>query len=76
MFCSDRANQMFKGLRTYIRIVHNLAEEFDAVLVSLQSRIDEQIKQVPSEKWSMDSVHPYLWAHAWIARRWFEATTL
>ena len=76
MFCSDRGNPMFRGLQTYIETVHKLAQEFDAVMVPLQSRIDEQIEQVPSEKWAMDMVHPYVWAHAWIAQRWFEATGL
>ncbi|MHC4620387.1 MAG: SGNH/GDSL hydrolase family protein [Planctomycetota bacterium] len=76
MFCDDPKNQMFRGLRTYIDVVHKLAEEFDAVLVPLQTRIDEQIKHVPPEKWSGDLVHPYLWAHAWIAQRWLEATRL
>jgi lysophospholipase L1-like esterase len=76
LFCDDKENKIFKDLRTYIRIVHKLAEEFDTVLVLLQSRIDEQIKQIPPEKWSEDSVHPYTWAHAWIAQRWFEATGL
>ena len=76
MFCSDRENRMFQGLRRYIEVLHRLADEFDAVLVPLQSRIDEQIEKVPPEKWSMDSVHPYVWAHAWIAQRWLEATSL
>jgi lysophospholipase L1-like esterase len=74
MFCDEKENKIFKDLQTYIGIVYKLAEEFDAVLVSLQSRIDEQIKQIPPEKWSDDSVHPYVWAHAWIAWRWLEAT--
>jgi acyl-CoA thioesterase-1 len=64
MFCDDSGNKIFQDLRAYIRIVHNLAEEFDAVLVPLQGRIDEQIKKIPPEKWSQDSVHPYTWAHA------------
>jgi len=76
MFSNNPRNPMFEGLRTYIQTVHKLAQEFDAVLVPLQSRIDEQIAQVPPEKWSADSVHPYVWAHAWIAQRWLEATGL
>jgi lysophospholipase L1-like esterase len=76
MFCDDLENKIFQDLWTYIRIVHHLAKEFDAVLVPLQSWIDEQIKQIPPEKWSHDSVHPYIWAHAWIAQRWLEATGL
>ncbi|MHC4475037.1 MAG: SGNH/GDSL hydrolase family protein [Planctomycetota bacterium] len=76
MFCNDRENQMLGALRDYIKAVRKLADEFDAVLVPLQSCIDEQIKQVPAQKWSADCVHPYIWAHAWIAQRWLEATSL
>lgn len=73
MFCNNTENKIFQDLQTYIRIVHQLAKEFDAILVPLQGRIDKQIGQVPPEKWSQDSVHPYNWAHAWIAKSWFEA---
>jgi len=76
MFCDDAENEIFKDLRGYINIVERLAEEFGAVLVPLQSEIDKQIKLVPPEKWSSDSVHPYVWVHAWIAQRWIEATGL
>jgi lysophospholipase L1-like esterase len=76
MFCNDSQNPMFKTLHTYINTVQRLAEEFGAVLVPLQSSINEQITEVPPEKWSEDTVHPYVWAHAWIARHWLEATEL
>ncbi|MHC4060950.1 MAG: SGNH/GDSL hydrolase family protein [Planctomycetota bacterium] len=76
MFCNEPENQMFKGLRTYMGIVHELADEFNAVIVPLQNSVDRQIRNVPPEKWSVDSVHPYVWAHAWIAERWLEATGL
>jgi len=76
MFCNNPQEPMFKGLRTYIRTVQELAQEFDGVLVPLQSTIDEQIKQVPPDKWASDMVHPYVWAHAWISQRWLEATGL
>jgi lysophospholipase L1-like esterase len=76
MFCNNPQDSMFEGLQTYISVVHQLANEFDAVLVPLQSKVNEQIKHVPQEKWSMDMVHPYVWAHAWIARQWLEATGL
>lgn len=76
MFCSDTKNEMFIGLVDYIGIVHRLAQKFEAVLVPMQQFIDEQIKHVPPQRWSMDSVHPYVWAHAWIAQRWLEVTGL
>jgi lysophospholipase L1-like esterase len=76
MFCSDRDNAMLKDLRNYIAVVHRLAEEFDAVLVRLQTLIDERIAGVEDSKWSEDMVHPYQWAHAWIAQQWLDATGL
>jgi len=76
MFCDDRQNQIFQALQKYIQVVRDLAREFDAILVPLQRRVSEQVKSVPPEKWSSDSVHPDIWAHAWISRRWLEATGL
>jgi len=76
MFCDDKTNPAYKSLLQYINAVRALAEEFDAVLVPLQELIDKKIKQVPPEKFSDDMVHPYVWAHAWIAECWLEATKL
>jgi lysophospholipase L1-like esterase len=76
MFCSDAENELFRNLRSYIDIVDRLAEKFGAVLVPLQSEIDKQIRKVPSGNWSLDMIHPYVWAHAWIARCWLQATGL
>ena len=76
MFCDDKANPAYKSLQQYIHAVRALAEEFDAVLVPLQELIDKKIKEVPPEKFSDDMVHPYVWAHAWIAQRWLEETKL
>jgi len=76
MFCNDKTNPAYKSLLQYINAVRALAEEFVAVLVPLQELIDKKIKQVPPEKFSDDMVHPYVWAHAWIAECWLEATKL
>ena len=76
MFCGDKTDPAYKSLQQYIHAVRALAEEFDAVLVPLQELIDEKIKTIPPEKFSDDTVHPYVWAHAWIAQQWFEATKL
>lgn len=76
MFCDDKHNKMFEGLSIYIKIVNKLAKEFDAVLIKLQTAIEQQIGKVPSGKWSDDFVHPHLWAHAWIALQWLSATGL
>ena len=76
MFCDDQENPMYNSLKEFIDTVDNLAKQFDAVLVPMQELINKKIKQVPPYKWSDDMVHPYLWAHAWIAQCWLEATNL
>jgi acyl-CoA thioesterase-1 len=76
MFCRDPDNEVFRALAPYIEAVRRLAARYDATAVFLQKEIDRQITTVPPEKWSADTVHPYLWAHAWIAQRWLEATGL
>ena len=76
MFCDDKTNPAYKSLQQYIHAVRALAAEFDAVLVPLQELIDKKIKQVTPGKFSDDMVHPYVWAHAWIAQQWFEAIKL
>ena len=76
MFCDDAENPTYNSLKDSINTVNDLAKQFDAVLVPLQELIDKKIEEVPPYKWSDDMVHPYLWAHAWIAQRWLEATDL
>jgi acyl-CoA thioesterase I len=76
MFCDDYNNEMFAQLRHYIDAVHRIADDFDAVLVPLQKAIDGRIKEVPPQQWSLDSVHPEVWAHAWIAQQWLIAAGL
>ncbi len=73
MFCDDDNDVMFGDLRHYIDVARCLAVEFDAVLVPLQKHIDEQIGRIPPAQWAEDMVHPFTWAHAWIAERWLQA---
>jgi acyl-CoA thioesterase-1 len=74
LFCRDRSNEVYRALIPYVEAVRRLARKFGAVLVPLQDRIDRLVLETPPEKWSEDTVHPYLWAHAWIAQQWLEAT--
>ncbi len=76
LFCRDRGNEVYRALMPYVEVMHRLAIRHEAVLVSLQRQIDRQILEIPPEKWSEDTVHPYLWAHAWIAQQWLDATGL
>ena len=76
MFCDDTNNLMYQDLQNFINSVHNMAKQFDAVVVPLQKSIDEIIIHVSPNKWSEDMVHPYVWAHCWITQRWLEATRI
>jgi lysophospholipase L1-like esterase len=76
LFCGDKDSEMRRGLDVYLEVVHRLSEEFGAVLVRLQEKIDAEIKTIEPRRWSDDSVHPHPWAHAWIALRWLEAAGL
>jgi lysophospholipase L1-like esterase len=76
MFCSNPLDPVFTRLGPYLEVVRRLAARHHAVLVPLQRTISEEIVHVPAERWSQDMVHPYLWAHAWIAQRWLESTNL
>lgn len=76
LFCDDTTEPVYETLKGYISTVNQLTGQFDAVLVPLQTLVDNIIQKVPPDKWSDDMVHPYLWAHAWIAQRWLEAVGL
>ena len=76
LFDNDSHNPVLQSLQPYLASVRTLAQRHNAVLVPLQQRLDEQMTEVPPARWSQDTVHPYLWAHAWIAQRWLAATGL
>lgn len=76
LFDDNPRNPVLAALQPYLASVRSLAERHDAVLVPLQQKLNEQIAEVPPAQWSQDAVHPYLWAHAWIAQRWLAATGL
>lgn len=76
VFSADATDLLRNTLEPYIESVNRLAEKHRTVLVPLQKKIDQLIERVPPEKWSDDAVHPFTWAHAWIAQRWLEATGL
>jgi acyl-CoA thioesterase-1 len=76
MFCNDRENPTFMLLQDYIKVVERLAEKFGAIIVPLQKLINQKIEQVKPERWSEDTVHPYQWAHEWIAQQWIKTVGL
>lgn len=70
MFCDDPSNEMLQALPAYIEIVHKLADEFDATLVPVFENYVQLKDKRPADQWTTDTVHPYEWVHAWIARQW------
>ncbi len=76
LFANDPHYPVLEALQPYLSIMRRLAKKHAAVLVPLQQRLNEQMTQVPPTQWSEDTVHPYLWAHAWIAQRWLAAVGL
>ncbi|MBF0244367.1 MAG: SGNH/GDSL hydrolase family protein [Planctomycetes bacterium] len=55
------------------RIVRELAAEFDATFVALQSIFDEAAKEAPMEYWTADGIHPSAAGHQRIAEAWKKA---
>jgi lysophospholipase L1-like esterase len=76
MFTNNTDNAMFAALSNYVNIVRHLADEFDTELLGLQGMINETLGEVAEEKFSDDYVHPSVWAHEWIAKRWLESVTI
>jgi lysophospholipase L1-like esterase len=76
LFCLDPHSEILRALMPYVEIVRRLASKHGAVQVPMQAQIARLIGEIPPEKWSADMVHPCLWAHAWIAQQWLEATGL
>ncbi len=76
LFSNESDNPVFEALQPYLAVVRALAKRHDAVLVSLQQKLNEQMAHVSPARWSQDGVHPCLWAHAWIAQQWLAATSL
>ncbi len=76
LFCGDKTDEFYLTVRRYIDVVRKLADQYNALLVGLQDKIDDLIRQVPSSRWANDMVHPYPWAHCWISQQWLKATGL
>jgi lysophospholipase L1-like esterase len=76
LFCRDREDEVLRTLMPYLEVVRRLTPRYGAVLVPLQREIDRYVVEIPPQRWSQDMVHPYLWAHAWIAQQWLDATGL
>ena len=55
-------------------VVKELAGEFKAVFIPVQSILNDALKRAPQEYWLKDGVHPTTAGHALISQAWIEAT--
>lgn len=69
----DRADPMRLEVENRARIVSELAHEFGATLVALQSAFDAAMDASSPELWAADRVHPSGPGHLLIAREWLRA---
>jgi len=70
---TDRSDPFRAMMDEYIKCVHGLATEFDAVSVRTQEAFDRALAQQPSEFWAGDRVHPQPFGHAVIALAFLKA---
>jgi len=69
---SDRV-QWREDLDPRIDVVHRLAQEFDAVLVTMDKVFAQSINGVHPSFWALDGVHPTPAGHALMAQAWLRA---
>ncbi|MDX9862944.1 MAG: hypothetical protein RBS99_18710, partial [Rhodospirillales bacterium] len=50
-----------------------LAQAFDATLVTFQEMFDAAVKEAPETYWLGDGVHPTLAGHLRMAERWLQS---
>ena len=56
------------------QVVRQIAKDYNAIFVPLQSVFDEAKKRAPGDFWLADGVHPTLPGHHLIAKAWLKAT--
>ena len=55
------------------RVVRQIAQDYKAVFLPVQSILNEALKRAPQEYWLVDGVHPQPAGHQLIAEAWLEA---
>jgi lysophospholipase L1-like esterase len=72
LITADRELSRFRGLRPYIEAVHELAKEFEALLIPTQALFDEACTKRSPEYWAGDAVHPSKPGHALMAQAFLQ----
>ena len=55
------------------RVVRQIAQDYKAVFLPVQSILNDALKRAPQEYWLVDGVHPQPAGHQLIAEAWLEA---
>ena len=55
------------------RVVRQIAQDYKAVFLPVQSILNDALKRAPMEYWLVDGVHPQPAGHQLIAEAWLEA---
>lgn len=66
----EKWDEWRKRIDDYRRIVHQLAEDYDAVFVPLQDAFDKVSSGMDAAYWIWDGVHPTAVGHKLIALEW------
>ena len=62
----------YNEAKVYGKIVKSLANEFNAVFVPVQERMEEVLQEIDTEYIIWDGVHPTLVGHGVIAEQWYK----
>ena len=66
----------YRLINTYQSVVRRVAEDYGAVFVPLQEKLNRLCEKQSHEYWVWDGVHPTEAGHGIIAREWLKATGL
>ena len=72
----DEMNTWREDLDPKIEVVHEMAKEFDAVLVPFDKYLNELALTIPMVEIAEDGIHPTVFAHAEMAKLWLKSLAL
>lgn len=72
----DEMNMWREDLDPKIEVVHEMAKEFDAVLVPFDKYLNKLALTIPMVEIAEDGIHPTVFAHAEMAKLWLKSLAL
>ena len=70
---AEMKNFRYNEVKEYSKIVKTLADEYHAIYVPVQERMEEIVRGIDGEYLIWDGVHPTIVGHAVIAEQWYKA---